>query len=106
MKRAFIAASAIGSALAIMATAAPAMAESDQTRGMVVQYDDLNLASKKGQKELERRIDRAAREICDTGRIQTGTRLRSNDSAKCYRAAKAMANNHMAKVIEDQRLGG
>ena len=56
--------------LALAATAAfavPAAAET-QTTTRGVQYKDLDLATEAGQKELENRLDSAAREVCGVRR--------------------------------------
>ena len=99
MKRPLIALAAL--AAAGTALAAPAAAET-----MAVQYRDLNLATAQGQKVLERRIDRAARKVCDRGVQRTGTRLPSAKVEACYRQAKAKANQTFAALVEAHRLGG
>lgn len=58
--------------------AAPASAEQ-----IAVPYSDLNLASEKGRNLLERRIDRAAREVCGVDEAITGTRSRPQDRLDC-----------------------
>lgn len=104
MKSAFFALAAAGSALALMG-AAPAAAQS--TSGdMVVAYSDLNLNSASGQKTLTRRIDKAARQFCGMDRTLTGTRVRPRQDTECYRQAKALATQQMAKLLDDTRLGG
>lgn len=101
MKRAFIAFAAIGSALALAGTAAPALAEV-----MEVQYSDLDLGSADGQKVLKQRIDNAAKKVCGLDRGTTGTRLKSADAMKCYREAKAKASAQFAVLVDAKRLGG
>lgn len=105
MKRAYLAVAAIGSAIALAGAGAPAVAETIQ-QTMVVKYTDLNLASAKDQKILERRIDRAAKKICGLDRARTGTRLKSPKAQECYRTAKANATKQFAVLIEEQRIGG
>lgn len=95
-----IAAAALGLAL----TATPAFAKDVEVR-----YADLNLATVDGQKTLEKRIDRAAREACDYDNRTTGTRLRSNESIACYRKAMDDVKTMMASKIQAARnsqLGG
>ncbi|HKT85475.1 MAG TPA: UrcA family protein [Novosphingobium sp.] len=90
--------------LGLVLTAAPAFAKDVQVR-----YADLDLASAQGQKTLERRIDRAAREACDYGPYTTGTRIPSQAAAACYRQALASAKTMMAAKVEaaqESRLGG
>lgn len=104
MKSAILALAAAGSALALMGAAAPAIAKSNGD--MVIKYTDLNLNSPSGQKTLERRIDRAAREFCGMDRRATGTRIRANQDTQCYREAKNLATEQMAKLLDGTRLGG
>ena len=104
MKSAFFAVAAAGSALAMMGAAAPALAKSNGD--MVIKYSDLNLNSPSGQKSLERRIDKAAREFCGVDREETGTRIRANQDTQCYRQAKSLATEQMAKLLDGTRLGG
>lgn len=105
MKSAYIALAAIGSTLALTAAAAPALAQSSGA-DMVVEYSDLNLATEKGQKVLERRIDKAAKEFCGVDRGTTGTRVRDPKKMACYKQARTLATQQMAKLLDDKRLGG
>lgn len=95
MKTALFAAAA---ALATVATAAPVMA-----KDVLVHYGDLDLAREKDQKILARRVDRAAREVCDFGQE---ARLPSTGAMKCYREAQTAARTKMASVLDEARLGG
>lgn len=113
MKRAYLAVATIGSVIALYGTlagaATPAFAEAGTNtvpQTMVVKYADLNLASAKDQKILERRIDKAAKKICGLDRARTGTRLKSRDAQDCYREAKANAAKQFAGLIKEQRIDG
>ena len=88
-------------ALATTAVATPALAGQ-----MQVKYSDLNLATPEGQERLERRIDRAAREICEVDTVRTGTRVRSASARSCYIAAKKSAQQQFAQLVDEARLGG
>ena len=101
MKGAYLALAAIGSTMALVGTATPALAET-----MVVHYSDLNLTSQDGQVTLQRRIDAAAKKVCSYEEHRTGTRILAADSRKCYREAKAKAATQFATIIESKRLGG
>lgn len=101
MKSAYIALAAIGSTMALAGTAAPALAETVE-----VKYADLNLASAEGEQILQRRIDQAAKRACGLDQIRTGTRLKSDESKKCYREAKAQATKQIAALTDAKRLGG
>lgn len=101
MKTFALAAAAIGTVIA----ASPAIA-GEPKQQMVIKYDDLNLSSEAGQKVLERRIEKAARDVCGLDRQQTGTRFKSRSAQKCYVEAKAKATKSFASLIENRRVGG
>lgn len=105
MKSTIIALAAAGSMAALIGTAAPALAQS-KGGDLVIVYSDLDLDTAKGQKTLEQRIDRAAREFCSMDRKATGSRVRSNQASECYKQARTMAKQQMAKLLDDKRLGG
>jgi UrcA family protein len=88
------------SALTVVA-GAPAAAQD-----FAVKYSDLNLQSAKGQKELERRIDKAAREYCGLDAPRSGTRMHSQGTRDCYRDARAAARQEMAALLDKSQLGG
>ena len=97
MKKSLIALSAIG----MVFTATPAFAG-----GVEVEYRDLNLANAAGQQALERRIDRAAKEVCELNTVKTGSRLISADARQCYREAKKQAKRQLASNVDRKQLGG
>ncbi|MFV0645109.1 MAG: UrcA family protein [Sphingomonadaceae bacterium] len=94
---------ALAAACTTIAIAAPALAD---TRSIAVEYKDLNLSSPEGQKKLAQRINRAARQVCQVDQLATGTRIRAGAALQCYKTASAKAQNHMARVIENNRYGG
>jgi len=103
MKTLAITAAAIGLAV----TASPALAGGDtETNTMDVSLAGLDLDTPEGQETLDRRIDRAAREVCGYGRQRTGTRLPSRAASECYKKAKASARQQVAAIIENRRRGG
>lgn len=77
-----------------------------QAETISIKYSDLNLASPTGQKILERRIDAAARKVCELERPQTGTRIRDSKARACYEQAKAQATKQLAVVVDRQAKGG
>ena len=95
-----IAAALLGMAL----TATPAFAKDVEVR-----YSDLNLATAEGQKTLDKRIERAAREACHYDVRTTGSRLPSTEARACYNKALDSAKTMMAGKIEaaqEAQLGG
>ena len=97
MKKSLIALAAIGT----MFTAAPALAG-----GVAVEYRDLNLANAQGQQALERRIDKAAKAVCQYDRAKTGSRMTNPKVEQCYRDAKKQATQQMAAIVDSEHLGG
>ena len=87
--------------LALGAAAVPV-----QAGEIKVTYADLNLATAAGQKALEARIDRAAKDACGYGELHTGTRIANREIITCYRKAKKQATAQMASVIASARYGG
>ena len=67
-------------ALATVVLAVPAAAAEDQPPRVAVHYDDLDLTSEAGQKQLDLRLERAAREVCGVDKTVIGTHLRSTHS--------------------------
>ena len=65
-----------------------------------VRYDDLNLGSVSGQKALERRIESAARDVCEVDAQRTGSRIVPADVKKCHAAARASAKQQMAILVD------
>lgn len=87
--------------IATLGAATPALAES-----VVIEYRELNLASIEGQKVLERRVDRAARQVCGMNDLRTGTRIPTAEAAQCYAKAKKQAFQQISAMVDQERLGG
>ena len=84
-------------ALSALALAAGTQASANHIE---VRYDDLNLASVSGQKTFERRIEKAAREVCEVDVQRTGTRIVPADVKNCHAAARASARQQRAILVE------
>lgn len=97
-------------ALALAATgfaASPAVASTDQeSYSATVRYDDIDLSTAEGLEDLDRRIDQAARKVCELDRTDTGTRIRSREARACYQEAKRSFEQSFAALISEARLGG
>ena len=85
--------------------AAPVMAE-EQRRTVGVDYGDLDLSTAEGAAELDRRIDRAAREACGLDERPTGSNMSSRSSRECYREARTRLDAHFARLTSERNLGG
>lgn len=93
-----IAAAAAGLALGAAAAAtapAPAFAKDVEVR-----YSDLNLSTPEGQKKLERRIDTAARDVCNVDAATTGSRIRSSEATACYNKARSDVSAQVAGAVD------
>lgn len=97
--------------LALALAAAPAAAASlaiepaRDTRE--VRFDDLNLASPAGLASLERRIERAARDLCGIGGTEHIAGLRAQQAARiCFAETKATATQQVAAARAERARGG
>lgn len=68
-------------ALLLALTATPAMAEPAAPTTSIVRTADLNLASKDGQRALDRRLSLAAKEVCGTA--SDADLVGQNDVSQC-----------------------
>ena len=96
-------------ALAIATTLAagaitPALA--GESKSIEVSYADLDLTSDADRNELEQRIDRAARKICDVDGHGTGARIATKDARTCYAEARRKSDAAYATILKSERLGG
>lgn len=92
----------IGAALIGTAAVSPAAAAEARQQSIEVKYEDLNLQTEKGMKTLEGRFSKAAREVCGTEEITTGSRIRSSEAADCYARAMTSARQQMAALRAKQ----
>jgi UrcA family protein len=101
---------AIAPVLAIVATVGifsipnAAMAQAEKS-SVSVSYADLDLTTPDGQQKLDRRIDRAARQVCAMDEVTTGTLIRSQASNVCYRLALRDVRSHVAAAASNSRSG-
>ncbi len=102
MKTLALATAAVGLAF----TASPGLAAGDDVPSTTVSLEGLDLDSPEGQRMLDQRIDRAARQICGVDNVRTGTRIRSRSVRECYAKARTSAERQVATIIQDQQRGG
>jgi UrcA family protein len=98
MKRSLTAIAALTGALL---AAQPAIAASVE-----VQYDDLDLATAEGKQELDRRIDKAAENVCDVNEASVGTRVRTRETRDCIKQAKRQIADQLASITKPDKAGG
>lgn len=90
-------------AFALSAAAVPAAAADPEIRSQTVFYGDLDLASDAGVAELDRRIDRAARNVCGFDNQRTGTRIRSAEMRNCHAQALRGLEVNLAALVRQAR---
>lgn len=91
-------------AAAAMTLAATGVSAQDvQTRAAGVSHADLDLSTAEGVRELDRRIDSAAREVCGYGEGELGSRIPSRETRQCYRDAKRQLDRQFAQIVEDAK---
>lgn len=93
-------------ALSVAILASPVTAAEGSVPNTTIEFKDLNLTTSEGQEALDRRIDKAARAICQVDDTKTGTRVRSRDRVACVKAAKKSVKKQVAALIERDGLGG
>lgn len=105
MKKSTLSSAALAMGLALTAVS-PSAAKETSAITQRVEIHDLDLTTEKGQKRLERRIDRAARRVCNY-RTPVSTRGIYDPIARdCYVAAKVSAFEAMALAVEKEQRGG
>ncbi len=98
--------SAVLATLSAALFAAAAMPAAAASNGQVsVSYDDLDLSTAKGQAELAKRVDEAARQVCSANSIKTGTILRSKAEKECYRDTREKLQDRVAALSAQKQRG-
>ena len=92
-------------AMAAATMAMPAVAAGEPAATARVDYKDLDLATKAGRDELERRLDRAARSVCGTDQAMSGTRLPPQAARQCLRDVRARLDRQFASMIGGEPQG-
>lgn len=92
-------------AAATFVAPAVAVAAPEQTATTGVRYKDLDLNTEAGQKELEARLDKAAREVCGMDDISTGTRVSSRGARDCYRDARQQLGDQVSRLAKADAAG-
>ena len=98
---AILAAAALGAAAVF---AVPAAAETPAA--VAVEYADLDLSTKAGQDQLERRIDSAARSACGMDKVRTGRLTATTGVRQCYQQTKASVHEQVAQMIARDNTRG
>ena len=102
MKTLAIATAVVGLAF----TTTPAFAGQGELREQTIDISAYNLETPEGQRMLEQRLERVARDVCGFNEQRVGTRIRDTGARACLAKARASAQRQVATIIEDQRRGG
>ncbi|MBY0342667.1 MAG: UrcA family protein [Sphingomonadales bacterium] len=84
----------------------PAFAEDAPRRTTQISVADLDLGTAAGQRTLDKRIEKAVREVCRTVSVKTGTRIMDQDAQNCLARARADAKQQMATLVRNEQRGG
>lgn len=88
------------------AAVTPAFAGNIDIRTASVSYADINLGTAKGQTILDRRIEKAVRQVCRMTNLDTGTRIINADALNCLAKARADAKRQVAALMANEQRGG
>jgi UrcA family protein len=89
-------------ALAAAMAIAPAAAFASSVE---LKYDDLDLSTKQGIDVLNKRIDKAAHQVCSAGIATTGTMLPSRAEQQCYEQTRDKLRKSVAAASEPSQRG-
>lgn len=85
--------------------AAPVYAADGEGASVSVRYADLDLSTSEGQATLERRLDRAAENVCGIDRRTSGMAMPSAEARSCYRETIKNFEREIAMRAEQQQRG-
>lgn len=96
----------VPAALGLALAAAPALAELPEQRTVQVTTSGLKLGTPEGQKELNWRIERAVRDVCQVSTRDAGSRLLTADAKACIAKARNSAQQQVAALMAAQAQKG
>ncbi len=96
---------ALAATVGIFALPEAASANSDG-QSVMVRYADLDLSTVAGQQKLERRIARAASQVCGLDEVTTGSRVPSTEASACYRQALRSVRSSVANAVAGNHPAG
>jgi UrcA family protein len=88
------------------AAISPALAGDIQKTTIRVSTTDIDLGTAKGQKTLDKRVEKAVRQVCRTTSLTTGSRMMSRDALACLAKARTDAKRQVAARTLEQQRGG
>lgn len=85
-------------------TATPVLASPEaETAEALVRYDDLDLSSDQGLRQLQARYRHAAQYVCGMDIIATGTRMPSREARSCYAEKLRNYDQEVAAITRGER---
>lgn len=84
----------------------PAFAYEAEKMEIAVETADLDLATAKGQKILDNRLEKAIRTVCRTRAHTGGSRIMSPDAKACIAKARTDTRQQVAALMQDRQRGG
>jgi UrcA family protein len=93
-------------ALGLVLAATPALAELPEKRTATFGTGDIDLSTQQGQKEINWRIDRAVRHVCQIGASNPNARLLSKDAQDCVAKARSSAQQQVARLMSAESEKG
>ena len=92
---------AIAAFFGALLAAQPVLAET-----AAITYDDLDLTTAEGKAELDRRVDKAAKDICGYSELMVGSRIVPAEARKCYKDALKQIKKSVAAIVNNKAAGG
>jgi UrcA family protein len=83
----------------------PALANEPEKLTVQVQYNDLNLDTREGQQQLDRRLEKAVRTVCRTQAYTGGSRILSLDAKACLAKARTDVRQQVAALTSAKQRG-
>ena len=76
----------------------PALAGNADRMSVSVSVADIDLATAKGQRTLDRRLEKAVRTVCRATDLTTGSRILSQESRVCVAKTRASVKQQLAAL--------
>jgi UrcA family protein len=97
----------VAATLALVALTPPSFAATPEQRPAAeVRYHDLDLKTDEGKTELNRRIEKAARNVCGLDQAPTtGSRMHSRSQTECFRNAMRQIEPQFARLVDSGNGG-
>ncbi len=93
-------------ALGLVLAATPALAQMPDQRTVMFKTDDIKLGTPEGQKELNWRIERAVRNVCQIGHRDAGSRILTDNAKACITKARNSAQQQVAALMRAEGKKG